>query len=273
MRVLVTGGCGFIGSNLNLNHEVATLDCMTYAATKKPDYLVDICDQDEVRKVVKDFRPDAVVHLAAETHVTRSLEDAIPFIRANVYGTISMLKACAGIRFIHVSTDEVYGDAGGTAEDAFLLPTNPYASSKALGDFIARQYNVVVVRPCNNFGPNQHVEKFIPRSIARVRAGDPIELHGDGQHKREWMHVSDFSSAIGILLERGEGVYNVGTGFELTNETVAKTIQRIIGGSIVYVQDRYKNDRQYGMKCDRIRALGWMPKTSFEQGINSLCAM
>lgn len=280
MRVLITGGCGFIGSHLTQSkgYTIATLDCMTYAAKGKPAYKVDIRDRKRVREALEDFRPDAILHLAAETHVTTSLTTPLPFLHTNVLGTFDLLETVLnvrrGVRFVHVSTDEVYGDIGGTDETAPMRPGNPYSASKAIGEMVAWQYHkecgmeVMIVRPCNNYGPGQHEEKFIPRSVSRVKQGLPIELHGDGKHSREWIYVTDCCEAILRVMEDGEpGVYNIGTGFELTNEQVARHIQSHLGGEIVYVPDRHLNDRRYGMVSEKIRRLGWEPKVRFEDGI------
>lgn len=301
MRILVTGGAGFIGSNfvhyiLNEHDdiEVITLDALTYAGSREnlegvlddPRHKFvegDIREQDLVTDLVADV--DAVVNFAAESHVDRSIEGAKPFVSTNVQGTQTLLDAAKDAdieRFLQVSTDEVYGQIldGRFAEDDPLNPRNPYAATKAGADLLAQSYRtthdlpVVITRTCNNFGPRQHPEKLIPKFIQNAAAGEPLPLYGDGSNVREWIYVEDNCRALDLVLRDGKvgEVYNIGTHDEKTNLEVAKTILDAVGASddlIEFVEDRAGHDQRYALETKKIEALGWNPNYSFEDALDS----
>lgn len=294
MRVLVTGGAGFIGSHLvdhlvAEGHDVAVLDCLTYAGrranVKVELFETDINDGPRVRDALAAWKPTHIAHLAAETHVCASIEYPRLFIDTNVTGTLSLLEAVRQFpveNFLHVSTDEVYGDlpldapvSDAFTEDSPLRPSNPYSASKAAGELLARSYRrtyglpMVIARPCNNYGPRQLDEKFIPRSIARVQRGLPVELHGDGRQCREWLHVEDCARALALLLEAPSGTYNVGSGVERSNRYVAWLIA---GSDVKHVADRPGNDRRYLLDSTKVRAMGWEPRRQFETEVRAMAA-
>lgn len=291
---MVTGGAGFIGSNFvrhllsETDHEVLTFDVLTYAGDRgNLDGVAAHPDHTFVKGNVRDTAAlqsalsgcDAVVHLAAETHVDRALAAADPFVETNVGGTVSLLSALAENpvdRFVHVSTDEVYGETldGRAAESAPLDPGNPYAATKAAAELSVRAADVesTIVRPSNNFGPRQHPEKLVPRFVQRAAAGEPLPIYGDGTAVREWTYVEDTCRALALVLEAGEPgtAYNVGTGHELTTTEVARSILREVGSSeelLTYVDDRPGHDRRYALDASRVRELGWESRWSFEAGL------
>ena len=300
MRLLVTGGAGFIGSHYVrtlLGDErsgagrVTVLDLLGYAGNRanlpsehpRLDFVEgDILDL----PLLLDLLPghDAVVHFAAESHVDRSIEDASVFVRTNVAGTQNVLEAClqTGVdRVVHVSTDEVYGsiESGSWTEDSPLLPNSPYAASKAASDLVARSYwrthglDVSITRCCNNYGPYQHLEKLIPLFVTNLIEGRPLPLYGDGANVREWLHVDDHCRAIQLVLEHGAAgaVYNVGGGDERANRTLAEYLVALAGADpsvIRGVPDRLGHDRRYSLDDTKIREdLGYAPRVSFDQGL------
>ncbi|MBG0856956.1 dTDP-glucose 4,6-dehydratase [Streptomyces spinoverrucosus] len=302
MRVLVTGGAGFIGSHYvrtmlaggYAGYEqarVTVLDKLTYAGNRdnipvghpRLDLVQgDVCD----RALLHDLLPghDAVVHFAAESHVDRSLASADAFVRTNVLGTQILLDAClaAGVaRVVHVSTDEVYGsiEKGSWTEEWPLLPNSPYAASKAASDLIARAYwrthalNVSITRCSNNFGPYQHPEKLIPLFITNLLEGTQVPLYGDGSNVREWLHVDDHSRAIQLVLTGGRAgeIYNVGGGNEQTNLAVTERLLKLCGAdhsAIRHVADRKGHDLRYSLDETKIREeLGYAPRIDFEEGL------
>ncbi|MEU4209211.1 dTDP-glucose 4,6-dehydratase [Streptomyces sp. NPDC026206] len=301
MRLLVTGGAGFIGSHYVRRllsgacpgHEetyVTVLDKLTYAgntANLPMDHprltLVrgDVCD----RRLLLDTLPghDAVVHFAAESHVDRSIHDASVFARTNVVGTQNLLDSClhTGVRkVVHVSTDEVYGSIGegSWTEDHPLLPNSPYAASKAGADLMARAYwrthglDVSVTRCSNNYGPYQHPEKMIPRFVTNLLDGRDVPLYGDGRHMREWLHVDDHCRAVQLVLDKGEpgARYNIG-GLELSNEELTRRLLRLCGADwsrVRPVADRKGHDRRYSVDDTRIRdELGFEPRVPLDEGL------
>ena len=300
MKLLVTGGAGFIGSNFvhqaiarHPEWKVVVLDKLTYAGNLKnlePELSdgrcefvqMDICDRG-VQEVVRGC--DAVIHFAAESHVDRSIEDASAFVRTNVDGTHNMVEACRkeGVpRFVHVSTDEVYGSLGETglfSEDTPLKPNSPYSATKAASDLLVLacvhtyKFPGIVTRCSNNYGPYQFPEKFIPLMIAQTMAGERLPVYGKGANVRDWIHVSDHCSALLAVLERGrEGeVYNIGGGCEMQNLDVAKLILKALGRGeelIKFVTDRPGHDLRYAINCEKLaRELGWTPQVKFEQGL------
>jgi dTDP-glucose 4,6-dehydratase len=302
MRLLVTGGAGFIGSNLvrqllreDASAHVINLDKLTYAGNLEnlvdvadsPRYRfvqADIADADAVEKIFAEGF-DAVLHLAAESHVDRSLEDAAPFLRTNVVGTHVLLEAArrsAVRRFIHISTDEVYGSAPEATsfdEQASLRPSSPYAASKAAADLLVLSYvhthglPAIVLRATNTYGPYQFPEKLIPLMIANALEDRPLPVYGDGQHARDWIHVEDHCRAIRLALERGRpgAVYNVSAGEPRPNLEIIRTLLRMLGkpeSLIRSVEDRPGHDRRYALDSTKIRReLGWAPRYGLAEGL------
>ncbi|MBA2522064.1 MAG: dTDP-glucose 4,6-dehydratase [Solirubrobacterales bacterium] len=297
MKLLVTGGAGFIGSTYVRRHlrenpgdEIVVLDKLTYAGrrenlTDAPAERLgfvegDIADPAAVAEAI--FGCDAVVNFAAESHVDRSIEDPGAFIQTDVYGTFVLLEAArkAGIRHLQISTDEVYGSIaeGSFTETSPIEPSSPYSASKAGGDLIVGAYQrtygaeALIVRASNNYGPFQHPEKLIPLCILNALAGDRLPVYGDGMQVRNWLFTEDFASAIDIVLAQGEPgeVYNVGGPEELTNIEVIKRILSLTGRDVSlidHVTDRLGHDRRYSLASDRTESLGWRAEVGFEEGI------
>ena len=295
MKILVTGGAGFIGSNFvrhvlttHPEDSVVNLDKLTYAGNLENLHDVerdaryrfvkgDICDRALVREVMEGV--DAVVHMAAETHVDRSNLGADDFLRTNVTGTFTLLEAAREVkvgRFVAVSTDEVYGSIaqGAARETDPLNPSNPYSASKAAADLLARAYwlthrlPVVVTRSSNNFGPYQYPEKVIPLFVTNALEGRPLPLYGDGKNVRDWLYVLDNCAAIDLVLRRGADgeVYNIGGGNEVENVTLTRQILRFLGkpeSLITPVADRPGHDRRYALDSAKVHSLGWRPAHSF----------
>ena len=303
MRLLVTGGAGFIGSNfvrriadstLNGISSVTVLDKLTYAGVREnlsaaeslPGYQFiegDICDPQIVSSLIGEV--DAVVNFAAESHVDRSITSAADFIETNVAGVQVLLDALNAtkkkIRFIQVSTDEVYGsiNLGTWAEDSPLLPNSPYSASKAGGELLARSYNkthgtdVVITRCSNNYGPFHFPEKLIPLFITNLLEGKKVPVYGNGKNVRDWLHVDDHCQGIYKVLMNGKSgeVYNIGGGQELTNLEITHLILKAMNSSessIDYVEDRKGHDFRYSVNWSRInQELGYEPKVRFEDGL------
>lgn len=298
MKILVTGGAGFIGSNFvkhllrDTDHDATIIDSLTYSGTKRN--LDGTLDDSRLRFVEGDIRnedlvnelaseTDAIVNFAAESHVDRSIEGAKPFVSTNVQGTQALLDAAVEHdhdRFLQISTDEVYGQVleGKFIEGDPLNPRNPYAATKASADMLARSYHithdlpVLITRSSNNYGPNQHREKLIPKFITRAARGEQLPLYGDGQQIREWTFVEDNCRAVRRVLEDGSPgeIYNIGSGHELSNLEVTNKILQELGKStdlIEFIDDRPGHDRRYSLSSEKIRSLGWEPQTTFEQGI------
>ena len=297
MKLLVTGGAGFIGSNyvrLRLdNHpedSVRVLDKLTYAGRREnlaglPEdrfelVEADIADRDAARAAVEGC--DAIVNFAAETHVDRSIEDPGEFITTDVFGTFVLLEAArdAGVRYLQFSTDEVYGDfeMGSATEESPLAPSSPYSASKAGGDLMvwafARTYGAeaLIMRASNNYGPYQYPEKLIPLCILNALAGDPLPVYGDGMQVRNWLYVEDCCSAVDAVLASGEpgNVYNVGGPDELPNIEVIRRILALTDRDeslISHVKDRPGHDRRYSLSSARLEALGWKAAVGFDEGI------
>lgn len=303
-RVLVTGGCGFIGANfvrLELAAdpalEITNLDALTYAGNpdnldgvdSDPRYRFvkgDVADRPFVTKLIADGGFDAVVHFAAESHVDRSINDATPFLRTNLLGTQCLLDAAraAGVRrYVQVSTDEVYGTLGpedpAFSETTPLAPNSPYAASKAGADLLVRAahhtfgMDVVVTRCSNNYGPYQFPEKLIPLFITNVMADVPVPVYGDGRQVRDWIYVLDHCKGVDAALRRGKSgeVYNFGGKSERFNIDVTRAILRLCGkpdSLIKYVADRLGHDRRYAIDCTKVEAeLDWRPTVSFGEGL------
>jgi len=299
VKILVTGGAGFIGSNfirLYLDHhsdcEIVNLDKLTYAGNLEnlrdvendPRYRfmpADICDPDAVRLALEGA--DAVVNFAAETHVDRSIGDPAGFLKTDVFGVHVLIEAARehGVtRFIQISTDEVYGPALGDPlkEDAHLNPRNPYSASKAGGELLARSYfathgfPVIITRGSNNVGPNQYPEKVVPLFTTNAIEDEPLPLYGDGNQERDYTHVHDHCTGIEIVLEKGEpgGIYNVGAGNHMRNIDMARLILGEMGkpeSLIRHVRDREGHDFRYAIDAAKLRALGWEPRYGTEEAI------
>ncbi len=296
-RYLVTGGAGFIGSNYirlllaaEPDAEVTNLDALTYAGVKAT---VDELDADERHRfVLGDIADpatvdavmpghDVVVNFAAESHVDRSIADPAVFLRTNVVGTGVLLDAALrhGVaRFVHVSTDEVYGSLpdGFAAEDAPLQPSSPYSAAKAGSDLLALSYHVtydlpvVVTRSVNNYGPYQFPEKVIPLFVTNLMEGRKVPLYGDGSNERDWMHVADHCTALRLLVDEGSPgeVYNVGANEQLSNNELTARILRLMGRDeswIERVPDRPGHDLRYAVDSSKLRALGWSPEHDFDE--------
>lgn len=302
MKVLITGGCGFIGSNYiryivkkHPSYEITNVDKLTYAGNlenvkgleKRRTYRfikADICNVPRMNKVFKKTVPDAVINFAAESHVDRSISSAAPFIKTNFLG-VGVLLNCAlqyGIKkFLHISTDEVYGSIlrGKFKETTRLDPSSPYSASKAAADGLVMSYYrtyglpVLITRSSNNYGPYQFPEKFIPLIILNALKNKTIPLYGDGLNVRDWMHVEDNCRAIDIVLHRGRPgeIYNIGGQCERTNRHVARQILKILkkpASLVTPVQDRPGHDRRYALSIVKIKKdLGWQPRVSFRKGL------
>ncbi|NPV60080.1 MAG: dTDP-glucose 4,6-dehydratase [Actinobacteria bacterium] len=299
MRLLVTGGCGFIGSNFirlvlreHPEDEVINLDKLTYAGNPMnlsdiegdPRYFFlkgDICEPSDVEEAFS-RGPDAVVNFAAETHVDRSIISPEDFVRTDVLGTFRLLEKARerGTRILHVSTDEVYGsiEEGSFDEDSPLRPNSPYAASKAGADLLVRSYvrtygiDAVIVRSSNNYGPYQYPEKVIPLFVTNILEGRKVPLYGEGRNVRDWLFVEDNCRAIDLVLRKGEagGIYNIGAGQEKTNLELTRAILEIMGAGedrIEHVADRPGHDLRYSVDSSRVRALGWAPRRDFMEGL------
>lgn len=300
MKLVVTGGAGFIGSHFvrfwlkkNPSDRVITLDKLTYAGNL--DNLKEVLSSPRHRFVRGDIGhaptvekvlagADAVINFAAETHVDRSLLDANPFLQTNVQGTYTLVNAArsAGVRrFVHVSTDEVYGSVarGKSVEAERLNPTSPYAASKAASDLVVltqwrtHRYPVMITRCTNNYGPHQHPEKFLPLFITNALEGIPLPLYGRGLNVRNWIHVQDHCEALARVLRRGRPgeIYNIAGDGEYKNIDVARRILKLLGRPstlMKFVQDRPGHDLRYAPDTRKIqKELGWRPRVSFEHGL------
>lgn len=301
-KIIVTGGCGFIGSNFvhwiynnKPDCEITVLDKLTYAGNleniagldESRVHFVhgDICDSDLLDKIVPGH--DAIVHYAAESHNDNSIADPSPFVQTNVFGTFCLLEACRkyNIRFHHVSTDEVYGDLAlddpnKFTEETPYKPSSPYSSTKAASDMLVRAwfrtYGVAItISNCsNNYGPYQYIEKFIPRQITNILSGIKPKLYGNGQNVRDWIHTEDHSSAIWTILEKGilGQTYLIGANGEKNNLEVMKAILRNMGKSeedFEWVKDRPGHDLRYAIDSTKLQTqLGWKPvHTDFDKGL------
>ena len=301
MKLIVTGGAGFIGSNFiryvlarHPRYSIRNLDKLTYSGNlntlrdveKNRRYTFlrgDVCDRRKVQEAMRGV--DAVVHFAAESHVDRSILDSTAFVRTNVLGTQCLLDAArhAGVkRFVLVSTDEVYGNAPSGekfTEECLLAPNSPYAASKAGADLLARAYfrtygfPVIITRCTNNYGSYQYPEKFIPLIVTRALQGQNIPVYGDGLQVRDWIHVTDHCAGLDAALHEGRDgeIYNLGAGNEWPNLEIARRILQLVGkpdSLLTYVQDRPGHDRRYALNSDKAcRELDWAPKITLEDGL------
>jgi dTDP-glucose 4,6-dehydratase len=312
MRIIVTGGAGFIGSNLVRallaeGHDVVNFDKLTYAGNLSsladvaghPGYRFvrkDICDPAAVREILSSFRPDALLHLAAESHVDRSIDGPMDFVRTNVTGTATLLMEATdywkqsgnNFRFIHVSTDEVYGSLGNEGrfvESSPYAPRSPYSASKAASDHFAKAWHetyglpVIVTHCSNNYGPYQFPEKLIPVVILKSLAGEPIPVYGDGTNVRDWIHVEDAVSALSAVVRHGRTgeTYNIGADAELRNIDLVRMVCAILDEElgeghaenlITFVADRPGHDFRYALDTSKIRGeLGWEPRFQPAEGL------
>lgn len=315
-KILVTGGCGFIGSHL-LRHLVnkypgyliVNFDALTYAGNpdnvkdleEKQNYAFekgDICQPETLKAVFKRYHINTVIHLAAESHVDRSIGNSYPFVKTNIEGTWNVLETARsyweetggfeGKRFHHVSTDEVYGALGPDdlpfTEETRYDPHSPYSASKASSDHLVRAYSdtygmpVTISNCSNNYGPNQHPEKLIPKTISRLLAGEKVPIYGTGQNVRDWLYVEDHCNAIDLILHNGKigETYNIGGHCELSNLEVVTAIidammapeEREYSGYIDFVEDRKGHDFRYAIDSTKLeRELGWEPEYTFNEGM------
>jgi len=296
LRILVTGGCGFIGSNL-IRHmldrrediEIINVDKLSYGSNPENLRGIDAARYRFIKGDIADLGlmkglipgVDVIINMAAETHVDRSISDPYPFLRSNVEGVMSILESARGanrdVRIIHMSTDEVYGDIpkGSFSERDGLRPSSPYAASKASADLLCLAYHrtygldVTIIRSTNNFGPYQFPEKLIPKAIIRALRGMEIPIYGSGSNVRDWIYVLDSCEAIGLIMERGSSgeIYNLSAGNEMTNLEVVRMILEIMGKPedlIIFVEDRPGHDARYSLDSSKIRGMGWSPAHDFE---------
>jgi len=300
MRVLVLGGAGFIGSNFvrhltSQGYEVAVYDVLTYAGRYEniadlveADKVVfrrgDLCDEVLLEDFTKGFNPDVIVNFVAESHVDRSINEPSRFIKTNVVCHQILLEVLRRLDkpLLHTSTDEVYGDLpnGVYADETHPLnPSNPYSASKAAFDLMLKAYGrtyglkYVVVRPSNNYGPRQHPEKLIPRTVIRLLLGLKATIYGDGSQVRDWLYVEDNCRAIELVMLKGSygEVYNVCANNFTTIKEVVEKVVKMLGKDpskdVVYVRSRPGEDRRYAMRCDKLRELGWKPLVGLDEGL------
>lgn len=316
MNILVTGGAGFIGSNFirymlsTYDYKIINLDLLTYAgnlenlkdiADDERYHFIkgDICDRELLDVIFNKYDIDVVINFAAESHVDRSIEDPEIFLKTNVLGTQALLDTATahwktepgnkysreyrdGVKFIQVSTDEVYGELGKEGlftEETNLAPNSPYSASKAAADLMVRAYHetfglpVNITRCSNNYGPYQYPEKLIPLMIGNALAGKPLPVYGDGKQIRDWLYVKDHCRAISAVLHKGKDgeIYNIGGNNEKENIEIVKLILNVLGKDeklITFVADRPGHDRRYAIDNTKItRGLGWSPSYTFEDGI------
>jgi len=299
MKLLVTGGCGFIGSNFiryifekHPSYKIINIDKLTYCGGRdnlkdveiKKRYTFikgDICDAGLINDVMRSC--DIVLNFAAESHVDRSIVDASDFIKTNVFGVYVLLESAKKYkpkRFIQISTDEVYGsiDKGSFEETDPLKPSSPYAASKAAGDLMALAYYrtfkvpVIITRSSNNFGPYQFPEKIIPLFITNLLENKKVPLYGNGRNVRDWLYVLDNCRAIELVMHKGRpgNIYNIGGNFEISNIRLTRIILKLLNRSedmIQYVPDRLGHDRRYSLDSTKIKALGWRPINDFDRAI------
>lgn len=318
VRILVTGGCGFIGSALvrmlrrEQRAQILNLDKLTYAAQpaalaalqQDTDYQFvqgDICDASLVQRLLQEFQPHAIMHLAAETHVDRSIDGPCAFIQTNLVGTFTLLEAArqywqtltpeaaSAFRFFHISTDEVYGDlaldAAPANEHHGYLPSSPYSAAKAGSDHLVQAWHRTYGLPTlmshcsNNYGAWQYPEKLLPVLIQKARKAQPFPIYGDGLQSRDWLYVDDHVEALWTILQKGQvgERYNIGSGVETSNVQLLQqlwallpaelTSEQSLAERIRYVADRPGHDRRYALDCSKLRALGWQPKIDLATGL------
>ena len=299
MKILVTGGAGFIGSNFIRyilkkypGYKIINLDKLTYAGNlgnlkdiqENKNYSFvkgDICESRLVEKLID--KCDCVINFAAATHVDRSIKEPLDFVKTNVFGTYVLLEACRKAKpklFLQISTDEVYGSIskGRAKETDALLPNSPYAATKAAGDCLVRSYfitygvPVIISRSTNNFGPYQYPEKAIPLFITNLLENRSVPLYGDGLNRRDWIYVLDNCRAIDTILRKGSigEIYNIAAGSEIANVALTKKILKLMeknDSCIQYVKDRPGHDRRYALDCAKLKSLGWHLEFSFDKAL------
>jgi len=315
MKLLVTGCCGFIGSNFvnfyfnkNTNVEIVNLDAMYYCASEKNIdesirksnryHLVkgNLCSFDLISNILDIYKIDTVIHFAAQSHVQNSFDNALQYTHDNVVGTHTLLEACRKYgkinRFIHISTDEVYGESMLSEneekkhEGSVLCPTNPYAATKAAAELIAKSYYhsfkmpIIITRGNNIYGPNQYPEKLIPRFIEQLLNNKKVTIQGDGSNVRAFLHVNDVCAALKLVVEKGQigEIYNIGSDdhHEYTVTQVAHILIEKIKGTkdydnwVSYIEDRPFNDKRYYISNQKVKDLGWTIETNFDKGIDEL---
>ncbi|MCK5180171.1 MAG: dTDP-glucose 4,6-dehydratase [Candidatus Omnitrophica bacterium] len=296
-KILITGGAGFIGSEfvrqaVKKGQKIVVIDKLTYSGDlerlkeikgKYTFYKTDICQKAKLEAVIKKEKPDQIVHFAAETHVDRSIQDPLPFIQTNITGTqnlIDLSRKYKVKKFVHISTDEVYGESqkGRFPETAALKPKNPYSATKAAAELLVRaaikthHFPAIIIRPANNYGPWQYPEKLIPVIILKALKNRKVPVYGKGKQIREWLHVTDCAEGIHLIVKKGKigEAYNVGTYFERENLVTVKTILKLLkkpASLIEFVADRPGHDFRYSVSCAKIKKLGWSPKITFATGI------
>ena len=313
-NLLVTGGCGFIGSNFinyifkKNNYKIINLDAMYYAANEtnvlqeireSPNYTFikgNLCSKDLINHILKTYSIDKVIHFAAQSHVQKSFDDSLQYTQDNILGTHILLECCRHYgkleRFIHVSTDEVYGESMNTlneqskSEQSILCPTNPYAATKAGAELIAQSYNhsfkmpIIITRGNNVYGANQYPEKLIPRFIQQLKNNEKVTIQGKGTAVRAFLHAYDTASAFECILEKGTigEIYNIGCdeGMEYSVMEVARLLIKMIQNTedydnwITYIEDRPFNDQRYYISNEKVKKLGWSIKQNFIDGIKDL---
>tara|TARA_Y100000004_G_scaffold154200_1_gene178266 strand:- start:136 stop:1068 length:933 start_codon:yes stop_codon:yes gene_type:complete len=305
MKILVTGGAGFIGSNFIKHmikkypeYDITCYDKLTYAGNRENLSEIegwyhnyhfvkgDICDYEKVKKTINSLSIDVIINFAAESHVDRSIENSDEFIQTNINGTHTLLKMLHEFplkKFIQISTDEVYGSLKEGderfTENTPLAPNSPYAASKTSADLLCRSfyetygYPITITRCSNNYGPNQYPEKLIPLMIQKAKNNEKLPVYGNGKNIRDWIHVQDHCEAIDVVLHKGKDgeVYNIGGEDEKRNIDIVNTIITSLGGEIEYVTDRLGHDWRYAMDISKIKnELGWSPKVKFDNGIKEL---
>jgi len=315
MNLLVTGGCGFIGSNFinyyfkkNENASIVNLDAMYYCSNEnnvcqeaqqsKRYKLIkgNLCSLDLITHILNEYNIDTVIHFAAQSHVQNSFEDSLQYTRDNVVGTHTLLEASRKYgkirRFIHISTDEVYGESvisdseKSKTEHSILCPTNPYAATKAAAELIANSYHysfnmpIIITRGNNVYGPNQYPEKLIPRFIKQLKENEPVTIQGDGTQLRSFLHVDDVSSALEVILEKGVigEIYNIGSdeNTEYSVQEIARMLIQLIKPDepiskwITYIEDRPFNDKRYFISNQKLKDLGWVINVDFEKGLKEI---
>lgn len=302
MNVLVTGGAGFIGSHFVLRHKeqfpddlIIVLDTLTYAGNKAFLEPVlnrirfvqgDIADFELVNQLIVRYEIDTIVNFAAETHVDRSIKNAVPFIHSNILGVHALIEVCRktpAVRLLHISTDEVYGDISDTdaprkVSDS-LYPSSPYAATKASGEMLLLaamrtwKLNIAITRCTNNYGPHQADEKFIPTVIRHALRNEPVPVYAQGKNKRDWLFVTDHTDAIETILKtewKSPPFFNISADDERQNIDVAKMVLTIMGKPedlIQFVDDRPGHDWRYALDSSNTRKLGWKPEVKFEEGL------
>lgn len=314
-NLLVTGGCGFIGSNFinyyfkkNTTINIINLDAMYYCASEEnikknvresERYQLvkgNLCSMDLIRHILENYKIDTVIHFAAQSHVQNSFDDSLQYTNDNVLGTHTLLEACRKYgkinKFIHISTDEVYGESmleeneTKKNENSILCPTNPYAATKAAAELIAKSYYfsfkmpIIITRGNNVYGPNQYPEKLIPRFIKLLQENKKVTIQGDGSNVRGFLHVNDVCSALECVLEKGQigEIYNIGSddNHEYTVTEIAHKLIKEIKNTenysewITYIEDRPFNDKRYYISNDKLKQMGWSINTDFDQGLHEL---